>query len=160
VIELEPAEQEANSARQMPPVLLLDVKDSMRVMQEEIFGPVLPIVPYDSLDDALDYVNRRERPLALYWFGTSRSARERVLRGTIAGGVSVNETLLHIAQENLPFGGIGPSGQGHYHGEFGFRQFSKEKPVFLQSRLAGTGLIRPPYGPSINRLLDWLSRWT
>ena len=159
VIEVASGEQNAPGERQLPPVLLLDVDDSMRVMREEIFGPVLPIVPYDSLEEAIDYVNRRDRPLALYWFGSNRGVRERVLSATIAGGVSVNETLLHIAQENLPFGGIGPAGQGHYHGEFGFRQFSKEKPVFIQSRLAGTGLIRPPYGASINRLLDWLSRW-
>jgi coniferyl-aldehyde dehydrogenase len=159
VIEVESGEQSAPGERQLPPVLLLDVDDSMRVMREEIFGPVLPIVPYDSLEEAIDYVNRRDRPLALYWFGSNRGAREQVLSATIAGGVSVNETLLHIAQENLPFGGIGPAGHGHYHGEFGFRQFSKEKPVFIQSRLAGTGLIRPPYGASINRLLDWLSRW-
>jgi len=82
-----------------------------------------------------------------------------VLDGTLAGGVSINDTLLHIAQEGLPFGGIGSSGQGHYHGEFGFVRFSKEKPVFIQSRFAGTGLVRPPYEASIDRLLIWLARW-
>jgi coniferyl-aldehyde dehydrogenase len=121
---------------------------------------VLPIVPYDSLSDALAYVNHRERPLALYWFGSDRVARQRVLTGTITGGVSINETLLHQAQEGMPFGGVGPSGQGHYHGEYGFRQFSKEKPVFLQSRFAGTGVIRPPYRPSIARVLKLLSYLT
>jgi len=105
-------------------------------------------------------VNQRDRPLALYWFGTNRAARDQVLVGTIAGGVSVNDTLLHIAQERLPFGGIGPSGQGHYHGEFGFRQFSKEKPVFVQSRFSGAGIIRPPYKRSIGRVLGWLSHLT
>jgi coniferyl-aldehyde dehydrogenase len=148
------------SNRQMAPTLLLDVDDDMRVMREEIFGPILPIVPYDTLAGALDYVNQRDRPLALYWFGTSHAARDQVLVGTIAGGVSVNDTLLHVAQEGLPFGGIGPSGQGHYHGEFGFRQFSKEKPVFIQSRFSGTGIIRPPYKPSIGRILGWLSNFT
>jgi coniferyl-aldehyde dehydrogenase len=143
----------------MAPVLLLEVDDTMRVMQEEIFGPVLPIVPYDSLGEALDYVNRRERPLALYWFGRSSAARDRVLNGTIAGGVSINDTLLHIAQKDLPFGGVGASGQGHYHGEFGFLRFSKEKPVFIQSRFAGSTLVRPPYAPSLDRLLNWLSNW-
>src|SRR6202022_2427845 len=140
--------------------LLLDVNDDMRVMREEIFGPVLPIVPYDTLADAMSYVNQRDRPLALYWFGTNRAARDRVLEGTIAGGVSINDTLLHIAQEGLPFGGVGPSGQGHYHGEFGFRQFSKEKPGFTQSGCSGAGIIRPPYKPSIGRALGWLSRFT
>jgi coniferyl-aldehyde dehydrogenase len=158
IIELEPsAVAIQRPGRQLAPTLLLNVDDGMRVMREEIFGPVLPIVPYDTLADALDYVNQRDRPLALYWFGTNRAARDRVLEGTIAGGVSINDTLLHIAQEGLPFGGVGPSGQGHYHGEFGFRQFSKEKPVFTQSRFSGAGIIRPPYKKSIGRVLGWLS---
>jgi coniferyl-aldehyde dehydrogenase len=161
VIEIEPADSTSAAAgRQLPPTLLLNVSDSMRVMSEEIFGPILPIIPYDTLTEALAYINAHERPLALYWFGEDRAARERVLAGTIAGGVSINDTLLHIAQEGLPFGGVGASGQGHYHGEFGFRQFSKEKPVFIQSRFSGGGIIRPPYKPSIERVLSWLSRFT
>jgi coniferyl-aldehyde dehydrogenase len=161
VIELEPLESSAVPAgRQMAPTLLLNVSDGMRVMSEEIFGPILPIVPYDTLQNALAYINRRERPLALYWFGQDSAMREQVLAGTIAGGVSINDTLMHIAQEGLPFGGVGASGQGHYHGEFGFRQFSKEKPVFIQSRFSGGGIIRPPYKPSIMRVLTWLSRFT
>ena len=106
------------------------------------------------------HINRHDRPLALYWFGENRAVRDRVLAGTIAGGVSINDTLLHIAQEELPFGGVGASGQGHYHGEYGFRQFSKEKPVFIQSRFSGGGIIRPPYKPSIQRVLNWISRLT
>lgn len=161
VIEVESLDSgSAAAGRQLPPTLLLNVSDSMRVMSEEIFGPILPIIPYDSLVDALAYINRHERPLALYWFGQNSAARDQVLRGTIAGGVSINDTLLHIAQEGLPFGGVGASGQGHYHGEFGFRQFSKEKPVFIQSRFSGGGIIRPPYKPSIERVLNWLSRFT
>jgi coniferyl-aldehyde dehydrogenase len=161
VIEIEPLDPSvAAAARQLAPTLLLNVTDSMRVMNEEIFGPVLPIVPYDTLAEALAYINRHERPLALYWFGRNSAARDQVLAGTIAGGVSINDTLLHIAQEGLPFGGVGASGQGHYHGEFGFRQFSKEKPVFIQSRFSGGGIIRPPYKPSIERVLSWLSRFT
>jgi coniferyl-aldehyde dehydrogenase len=161
VIEVEPLDSTlAAGGRQLPPTLLLNVSDSMRVMSEEIFGPILPIVPYDSLAEALAYINRRERPLALYWFGQNSAARDQVLAGTIAGGVSINDTLLHIAQEGLPFGGVGASGQGHYHGEFGFRQFSKEKPVFIQSRFSGGGIIRPPYKPSIERVLRWLSHFT
>jgi coniferyl-aldehyde dehydrogenase len=161
VIEIESLDSTSAAAgRQLPPTLLLDVSDSMRVMSEEIFGPILPIIPYDTLTEALAYVNEHERPLALYWFGQNSAARERVLAGTIAGGVSINDTLLHIAQEGLPFGGVGASGQGHYHGEFGFRQFSKEKPVFIQSRFSGGGIIRPPYKPSIERVLNWLSRFT
>jgi coniferyl-aldehyde dehydrogenase len=161
VIEVEPLTSGlAAPGRQLPPTLLLNVSDSMRVMSEEIFGPILPIIPYDSLTEALAYVNRHERPLALYWFGQDSATRDQVLAGTIAGGVSINDTLLHIAQEGLPFGGVGASGQGHYHGEFGFRQFSKEKPVFIQSRFSGGSIIRPPYKPSIERVLSWLSRFT
>jgi coniferyl-aldehyde dehydrogenase len=159
VVELEPSADAAPAGRQLPPTLLLNVGDHMRVMHEEIFGPILPIVPYDTVQDALAYVNGRERPLALYWFGNDRLVRDQVLSSTIAGGVSVNDTLMHIAQEKLPFGGVGASGQGHYHGEFGFRQFSKEKPVFIQSRFSGGGIIRPPYKPSLDRILTWLSRF-
>jgi coniferyl-aldehyde dehydrogenase len=161
VIEIEALDSPAAAGgRQLPPTLLLEVNDSMRVMNEEIFGPILPIVPYDTVAEALAYINRHERPLALYWFGQNSATRDQVLAGTIAGGVSINDTLLHIAQEGLPFGGVGASGQGHYHGEFGFRQFSKEKPVFIQSRFSGGGIIRPPYKPSIERVLGWLSRFT
>lgn len=157
VIELE-ADSALAIGRQMAPVLLLDVHDDMPVMQEEIFGPLLPIVPYDTLDDALAMIHRRDRSLALYWFGEDAAARGRVLAGSLSGGVSINDTLLHIAQDGLPFGGVGPSGMGHYHGEHGFRQFSKLKPVFLQSRVSGGGLIRPPYGPGLGRLLNWIGK--
>jgi coniferyl-aldehyde dehydrogenase len=158
VIEIEPADAAAPRAgRQLAPALLLDVTEDMQVMREEIFGPVLPIVPYDAPAAALAYVNGHDRPLALYWFGANRTIRDQVLAGTISGGVVVNDAMLHFAQEGLPFGGVGPSGHGHYHGHYGFRQFSKEKPVFVQSRLSGVGLLRPPYKPSIGRVLDWLS---
>ncbi|MGT2491560.1 aldehyde dehydrogenase family protein [Cupriavidus basilensis] len=106
-------------------------------MQEEIFGPVLPLVAYRTLDEAMDYINARPRPLALYLFEKDRGAIDRVMAQTVAGGVSINETLLHIAQEDLPFGGVGPSGMGAYHGEAGFETFSKLKPIFRQSRLNG-----------------------
>jgi coniferyl-aldehyde dehydrogenase len=161
VIELEPSpDAVVRTERQLAPTLLLDVSDEMRVMREEIFGPILPIVAYDTLADALGFVNQQDRPLALYWFGADRARRDQVLAGTIAGGVSINDTLLHFVQEGLPFGGVGPSGHGHYHGKFGFRQFSKEKPVFLQSRFSGGGIIRPPYKASIGRVLGWLSHFT
>jgi coniferyl-aldehyde dehydrogenase len=157
-IELAPPGERADpAARKLAPTLLLDVDDGMRVMQEEIFGPLLPIVVADG-DEAIDYVNAHDRPLALYWFGEDRGMRERVLAQTIAGGVTVNDTLMHIAQEALPFGGVGPSGQGHYHGEFGFRQFSKEKPVFIQSRFAGVRWLYPPYGPFTEKMLRLLAR--
>ncbi len=144
--------------RKMPPALLLDVSERMAVMQEEIFGPLLPVLPYAALDDAIGYINARPRPLALYWFGKDAAARERVLRETVSGGVTVNDALLHIAQENLPFGGVGASGSGAYHGEWGFRLFSHQKPVFEQSAWAGSALVRPPYGPRTAAVLRMLRR--
>lgn len=144
--------------RRLVPALLLDVPADATVMQEEIFGPLLPVVPYDQLDDALAHVNRGDRPLALYWFGQDRAVRERVMRETHAGGVTVNDCLWHLGQEEQPFGGVGASGMGAYHGEWGFRTFSKEKPLFIQSRFAGTRLFQPPYGATFERLLGLLKR--
>ena len=146
------------TGRQMSPVLLLGVHSGMRVLQEEIFGPVLPIVPYDTLEEAIAFVNGRDKPLALYWFGRNTAHRDQVLAQTQSGGVSTNDTLVHLAQDGLPVGGVGPSGQGHYHGEWGFRRFSLEKPVFVQSRWSGGGLVYPPYTPRIQKLLRWLGR--
>ncbi|MDP3084445.1 MAG: coniferyl aldehyde dehydrogenase [Rubrivivax sp.] len=146
------------SQRKLPPLLLLNASDEMKVMQEEIFGPLLPVLVYDSLDEVIAYVNRHDRPLALYWFGRSDADRDRVLRQTLAGGVTINDTLLHIAQEDLPFGGIGASGSGAYHGEWGFRTFSKETGVFHQPALNGVSLMYPPYGAMFERMLGWLRR--
>jgi acyl-CoA reductase-like NAD-dependent aldehyde dehydrogenase len=140
------------------PTLLRQVTDEMRVMQEEIFGPLLPLVPYDDLDDAIRYVNARPRPLALYYFGHNRTHIDRVLDETVSGGVSVNETILHISQETLPFGGVGASGMGAYHGYTGFQTFSKMKPVFHQARLNGLGLFKPPFGKRFDALIKLLLR--
>ena len=148
------------SARVIAPTLLLAATDDMAIMQEEIFGPVLPILAYDTIVDAIGFVNARARPLSLYWFGTEEAHRDRVLRETIAGGVSINDTMMHVVQEGLPFGGVGPSGMGHYHGEYGFRQLSKEKPVFHQSRrLSSANMLNPPYTGFKRRLVKLLSRW-
>ena len=146
------------AARRLPPVLLADVPDDLRVMQEEIFGPVLPVVGYASLDDAIAYVNARPRPLALYVFDKGGDVVDRVMRQTVAGGVTVNDTLFHIAQDGLPFGGVGPSGMGCYHGQAGFETFSKLKPVFYQSGLNGAGLLKPPYGARFASMLKLLMR--
>ena len=132
--------------RRMPHCLMLNTRDDMLVMQEEIFGPLLPIVPYGDLSEALAYVNNRPRPLALYYFGYDRHEQQRVLEHTHAGGVCLNDTLLHVAQDDLPFGGIGPSGMGHYHGREGFLTFSKAKGVFIKQRFNAARLIYPPYG--------------
>jgi len=151
-------EGDAPAARKLAPTLLLDARPGMAVMREEIFGPVLPLIACDSHEEALAFVNERPRPLALYWFGHDRARQQEVLTRTIAGGVTINDVLMHIAQENLPFGGSGESGIGAYHGEHGFRLFSKEKPVFEQARWAGTDLLRPPYGPRAERIIRMLRR--
>ena len=141
--------------RVLPPTLVLGARDDIGLMRDEIFGPVLPVVGVDSVDAAIAYVNARPRPLALYHFDHDRARTERVLERTVAGGVSVNETVMHIAQAELPFGGVGPSGIGHYHGHQGFLTFSKQKPVLYQARFSSLAMMRPPYG----KLADWLLRF-
>ncbi|MBH3459469.1 coniferyl aldehyde dehydrogenase [Pseudomonas putida] len=151
VLDLYP--DEPRQGRRLPPHLLLDVNDDMQVMQDEIFGPLLPLVAYDELDEALAYINQRPRPLALYYFGYDRSQQARVLQHTHSGGVCLNDTLLHVAQEDLPFGGIGPSGMGHYHGREGFQTFSKARAVLAKQRINAARLIYPPYGKALQRLV-------
>ena len=146
------------AARRLPPVLLTDVPDNVMAMQEEIFGPVLPVVTYRSIEDAIGFVNARPRPLALYVFDKSGDVVDRVMRQTVAGGVTVNDTLFHIAQDDLPFGGVGPSGMGVYHGKAGFETFSKLKPIFHQAGLNGAGLLKPPYGKRFESMLKLLLR--
>lgn len=158
VLELNPSSEDFTGSPKLPPALVLGATDELRVMREEIFGPLLPVVPYRTLEQAIAYVNARPRPLALYIFDYDREAIERVLHETISGGVTVNETILHIAQEDLPFGGVGPSGMGAYHGRAGFEAFSKKKPVFFQSRINALKLFRAPYGRRFETLLKLLSR--
>jgi coniferyl-aldehyde dehydrogenase len=156
-IELNPAHETVDEQnRVFPPTLLWNVNDRMAVMQEEIFGPVLPVVTYRSLDEAIEYVNSRPRPLALYYFDNNSKRVESVLARTVSGGVTVNDTILHIAQNDLPFGGVGPSGMGSYHGFDGFLTFSQKKGIFLQSRFTTLGLLRPPYGALARRMADFL----
>ncbi|UUN88484.1 coniferyl aldehyde dehydrogenase [Pseudomonas extremorientalis] len=143
-------------ARRMAHSLLLNVSDNMTVMQDEIFGPVLPIVPYRGIDQAFAYINQRPRPLALYYFGYNKREQDRVLHETHSGGVCLNDTLLHVAQDDMPFGGIGPSGMGHYHGHEGFLTFSKAKGVLVKQRLNAAKLIYPPYGKAIQTLIQKL----
>lgn len=147
---------EQGQGRRMPHSLLLNVTDEMTVMQDEIFGPLLPIVPYQDLDQAFAYINQRPRPLALYYFGYDKREQDRVLHETHSGGVCLNDTLLHVAQDDMPFGGIGPSGMGHYHGHEGFLTFSKAKGVLIKQRFNAARLIYPPYGKSIQKLIQKL----
>ena len=157
VVEINPADEDfrQQSAHKIAPTLLIDPPEDSAVMQEEIFGPVMPIKSYDSLDETLDYVNSHDRPLGLYYFGTDQQETERVLNQTTSGGVTLNDVVMHVAQENLPFGGVGPSGMGAYHGEDGFRTFSHAKAVFKQATFnpAEKLGLRPPYGDKLMGLL-------
>jgi acyl-CoA reductase-like NAD-dependent aldehyde dehydrogenase len=144
--------------RRMAPAAIADVTDTMAVTREEIFGPLLPIVAYDTLEEAIAYVNARPRPLALYYFDDDRARIRHVLQHTISGGVTVNDTIYHFAQEELPFGGIGASGMGSYHGRDGFNTFSHAKGIFLQSRLTPTSLLTPPYDAWFQRILRFVIR--
>ena len=157
VVEINPADEDfrQQSAHKIAPTLLIDPPEDSAVMQEEIFGPVMPIKSYDSLDETLDYVNSHDRPLGLYYFGTDQQETERVLNQTTSGGVTLNDVVMHVAQENLPFGGVGPSGMGAYHGEDGFRTFSHAKSVFKQATFnpAEKLGLRPPYGDKLMSLL-------
>ena len=147
---------EQGQGRRMSHSVLLNVSDEMSVMQDEIFGPLLPIVPYRDLEQAFAYINQRPRPLALYYFGYDKREQHRVLHETHSGGVCLNDTLLHVAQDDMPFGGIGPSGMGHYHGHEGFLTFSKAKGVLIKQRFNAARLIYPPYGTSIQKLIQKL----
>lgn len=161
VIEVNPAGEQFDAhSRKLAPTLVIGAGHNTRLMREEIFGPVLPIVEYDGIGDAIARINQADHPLALYWFGRDAANRDRVLRETLSGGVTVNDCLLHLAQEDQPFGGVGASGSGAYHGEWGFNTFSKLKPVFHQARWNGTFLFYPPYGKTFERLLSVLKRIT
>jgi coniferyl-aldehyde dehydrogenase len=144
--------------RVLPPTLVLDAREDLALMQDEIFGPILPLVGVDSVDAAIDYVNARPRPLALYHFDHDKARTRRVLERTVAGGVSVNDTVMHFAQSALPFGGVGPSGMGAYHGRAGFLALSKAKPVLYQARWTSMKLMRPPYGKVANFIVKFLTR--
>jgi coniferyl-aldehyde dehydrogenase len=143
----------SGNGRKMPLHIVRDATDDMLVMQEEIFGPVLPIRRYDRIDDAIDQVNRRDRPLALYYFGPDAAERRRVLDRTISGGVTLDDVIFHVSMEDLPFGGIGPSGMGSYHGRDGFRTFSHARAVYRQPRvdIAKLAGLKPPYGAAVRK---------
>jgi coniferyl-aldehyde dehydrogenase len=114
-------------------------------MQDEIFGPLFPVKTYRSIDEVLEYVNGRDRPLGLYFFTNDRALEERILYGTISGGVTINNCILHVAQHDLPFGGVGASGIGHYHGYEGFTELSKMRPVFTNPKVSAMHMFYPPY---------------
>jgi coniferyl-aldehyde dehydrogenase len=157
IVEINPANEDFSQQehRKIPPTLILNPTDDMKVMQEEIFGPVLPVKTYGSIGEATSYVNGHDRPLALYYFGTDEGERERVVDGTTSGGVAVNDVIFHVAQEDLPFGGVGPSGMGSYHGADGFKEFSHKKSIYRQIKtdIGPMKALRPPYGEGVRKYL-------
>jgi coniferyl-aldehyde dehydrogenase len=150
----------AAHGRFIAPALILDASDDMRVMQEEIFGPLLPVRTFREIAVAVAQVNARPKPLALYYFGEDPDEMTWVLAHTVSGGATVNDVAVHFLAEEMPFGGVGASGMGAYHGEHGFRRFSHERTIFRQTRLDVHGLagLRPPYGRRAERVLKWLIR--
>jgi coniferyl-aldehyde dehydrogenase len=152
VEEINPALEMLSDTRKLPVFLVRDAADSMRIMQEEIFGPILPILAYDRIEDAIDYVNHHPRPLALYLFSFDHSLQQRVLATTHSGAVSFNDTMTHAGVSDLPFGGIGGSGMGHYHGYEGFLAFSKAKGIFSKGRFNSSRQIYAPYGRLMQRI--------
>ncbi len=156
VIELNPAREDFRQQpfHKIPPTIVLNPTDDMAIMKDEIFGPLLPVKTYSHLDEAVDYVNAHARPLGLYYFGSDSAEEKQVLTRTTSGGVTVNDVVMHVSMEDLPFGGIGPSGMGSYHGLDGFRTFSHAKAVFKQAGRDLTAMMRPPYGAAIQKVLD------
>jgi coniferyl-aldehyde dehydrogenase len=138
--------------RQMPLQILTGLTPDMRVMSEELFGPILPVVPYDTMDEAIAFINARPRPLALYCFSHDGAERDALLRRTHSGGVAINDWGWQVVNHDAPFGGIGNSGMGTYHGVEGFRELSHGKTVFKRQRLFPIDLFYPPYGSFVQRL--------
>ena len=150
LVEINPANEDFSQQQhhRIPPTIILDPTEDMQVMQEEIFGPILPVKQYKDLDEPLDYINSHDRPLGLYYFGKEKSEENKVLNHTTSGGVTVNDVVMHVAQEDLPFGGVGPSGMGSYHGIDGFKNFSHAKAIYTQSKTVSkmaAAMMRPPY---------------
>jgi coniferyl-aldehyde dehydrogenase len=158
LIQLVPGPAFDAATRKIAPHIVLDAPPDSALWQREIFGPILPIRGYESLDEAVDAINAGPRPLALYPFSNSRTTVEKLLERVMSGGVSVNDGLFHVGQHDLPFGGVGDSGMGHYHGEEGFHTFSKLRPVFYQARFSTLKYLTPPYGKFADRVLAFLTR--
>jgi coniferyl-aldehyde dehydrogenase len=157
VVEINPGNEDFSQQqhRKIPPTLIINPTEDMKVMQEEIFGPVLPVMTYSTVSEAIDYVNAHERPLGLYYFGADAAEEAQVLNSTTSGGVTVNDVIFHVAQEELPFGGVGPSGMGSYHGVDGFREFSHRKSIYRQLKkdLGPMKALRPPYGEGVMKYI-------
>ncbi|MDH3336425.1 MAG: coniferyl aldehyde dehydrogenase [Gammaproteobacteria bacterium] len=155
IIEINPNGEDFSqqSHHKMPPCIIVGATDDMLVMQDEIFGPILPIKNYANVKDAVTYINTHPRPLGLYYFGNDKDERDYVLNNTTSGGVTVNDVIFHVTQEDLPFGGVGPSGMGAYHGKDGFMEFSHKKAVYTQVSADLLSIARPPYGEKFRKFI-------
>lgn len=158
VISLLPGKALDPDRRRIAPHIVVGAPADSALMQREIFGPILPLVPYDHLDEVIDRIRTGPRPLAIYPFSNDRATIERLIEQVMSGGVTVNDALMHVGQDDLPFGGVGESGMGHYHGREGFNTFSKLRPVFMQARWSTLALLSPPFGKMADRLLKILMR--
>lgn len=156
IVPLVPGASFDDTMRKFPPHLVLDATDDMTILREEIFGPLLPVKTYRTIDEVLEYVNSKDRPLGLYFFTDDKALEQKIIYGTISGGVTVNNVVFHVAQHDMPFGGVGASGMGHYHGYEGFTEFSKMRPVFTNPRFSGMHLFYPPYKKLHTRLFNAL----
>src|SRR5262245_39771776 len=159
IVPLVPSASFNDQLRKIPPHMVLGVNEDMVIMQDEIFGPLLPVKTYRSLDEVIEYVNGRDRPLGFYVFTNDSATEEKLVYSTISGGVTINNCMLHVAQHDMPFGGIGASGMGHYHGREGFLEFSKLRPVFKNPRLSLLHLFYPPYTNMHRRAMEFLIRY-
>ena len=155
---LVPSSVANNVTRKFPPTLLTDVTGTMRVLQEEIFGPILPIMTYQHIDQVLDYINSQDRPLALYLFSDDKTLQTKVINKTRSGGVCLNDATIHVGQHDMPFGGVGESGMGQYHGEEGFMAMSKLRPIFRQAHTSALSLMYPPYGKTFDTIIKLMLR--
>jgi coniferyl-aldehyde dehydrogenase len=154
LIEINPAQENmGDGTHKIPVTLVLKTSPDMKLMQDEIFGPILPIVSYGNLDEAIQYINDRPRPLALYFFGYDRSQQQQVIESTLSGGMCINDSLMHVAQDDLPFGGVGDSGMGHYHGKEGFLTFSHQRAIFAKQKFNSGKFVYPPYGTSFHKMI-------
>ncbi|HSG59913.1 MAG TPA: coniferyl aldehyde dehydrogenase [Pseudomonadales bacterium] len=159
VINMQPEQVSAEGMRKVAPHLILDTTEEMNIRHRETFGPLLMVHTYDSPQQAIDYINHRDRPLAIYPFSNDKALIQRYIDSTMSGGVSVNDALFHVAQHDLPFGGVGASGMGHYHGFDGFLTFSKLRPVFYQAPVTAMKFLAPPYGNFATKMLNFLTKF-
>jgi coniferyl-aldehyde dehydrogenase len=154
LVNLSNGQEPSPGMRKIPPHLVLNATEDMTLLQREIFGPVMPVIPYTDKEQVVEYINRRDRPLAFYPFTNQRDLQSFYLDHVMSGGACVNDALIHPGQHDLPFGGVGASGMGHYHGYEGFATFSKLRPVFYQARFSSLKFLAPPYGKLADRMLN------